>query len=50
VLAGDDGKELSLDAVNRRGKAIRVSTRFAPLTSNGSDVRGAIVMMETSDG
>jgi len=50
VLAGDDGKELSLDAVNRRGKTIRVSTRFAPLTSNGSDVRGAIVMMETSDG
>jgi two-component system, chemotaxis family, CheB/CheR fusion protein len=50
VLAGDDGKPLALDAVNRRGKAVRVSTRFAPLRNNGSDVRGAIVMMETSDG
>jgi two-component system CheB/CheR fusion protein len=49
VLAGDDGKVLALDAVNRRGKAIRVSTRFAPLTSNGGTVRGAIVMMEASD-
>jgi two-component system, chemotaxis family, CheB/CheR fusion protein len=50
VLAGNDGKPLALDAVNRRGKAIRVSTRFAPLSSNGSDVRGAIVTMEASDG
>jgi len=49
VLAGDDGKVLALDAVNRRGKAIRVSTRFAPLMSNGGTVRGAIVMMEASD-
>jgi two-component system CheB/CheR fusion protein len=49
VLAGDDGKALALDAVNRRGKPIRVSSTFAPLTSNGGDVRGAIVMMETSD-
>jgi two-component system CheB/CheR fusion protein len=49
VLAGDDGKVLALDAVNRRGKAIRVSTSFAPLTSNGGTVRGAIVMMEASD-
>jgi hypothetical protein len=29
---------------------IGLSLRFAPLASNGNDVRGAIVMMEASDG
>ena len=50
VLGGKDGDAVSLDAVNRRGKPVRVALRFAPLASNGNEVRGAIVMMEASDG
>src|SRR4051812_7633705 len=48
ALAGELSS-LELDAVNRRGKPIKVALRFAPLASTGSDVRGAIVMMEVSD-
>jgi two-component system, chemotaxis family, CheB/CheR fusion protein len=50
VLGGKDGEPFELDAVNRRGKSTRILLRFAPLASNGDEVRGAIVMMEASDG
>jgi hypothetical protein len=40
VLGGEAGETLVLDAVNRRGKPVRVSTRFAPLAKNGSEVSG----------
>jgi two-component system CheB/CheR fusion protein len=50
VLGGDGAETLDLEAVNRRGKSTRILLRFAPLASNGNDVRGAIVMMEASDG
>ena len=50
VLGGRGGDPLRVEAVNRRGKAVRVELRFAPLASNGNDVRGAILMMEASDG
>jgi len=50
VLGGKDGDVVSLDAVNRRGKPVRVELRFAPLGGSGSEVLGAIVMMEASDG
>jgi two-component system CheB/CheR fusion protein len=50
VLAGKGPELLELAAVNRRGKQTNVVLRFAPLASNGDDVRGAIVMMEASDG
>jgi two-component system CheB/CheR fusion protein len=50
VLGGNGGGPIELDAVNRRGKQTRVVLRFAPLASNGNDVRGAIVMMEVSNG
>jgi two-component system CheB/CheR fusion protein len=50
VLGGKDGDALRLEAVNRRGKGVRVELRFAPLASNGNEVRGAILMMEASDG
>jgi two-component system, chemotaxis family, CheB/CheR fusion protein len=49
TLAGDGSGTVSLDAVNRRGKTVRVTLRFAPLASDGDDVRGAIVMMEATD-
>jgi two-component system, chemotaxis family, CheB/CheR fusion protein len=50
VLGGKDGDALGLDAVNGRGKTVRVELRFAPLASNGNEVRGAILMMEATDG
>ena len=50
VLAGNEPETLELDAVNRRGKQTTVLLRFAPLASNGDEVRGTIVMMEASDG
>jgi two-component system CheB/CheR fusion protein len=50
VLGGEDGlQELTLEAVNRRGRAVRCTLRFAPLASDGQEIRGVIVMMETSD-
>jgi two-component system CheB/CheR fusion protein len=49
VLAGQPSSQTTLDAVNRRGKNVAVAITFAPLASNGSDVRGAILMMEASD-
>jgi hypothetical protein len=50
VLADSETQLLDVDAVNRRGKQIRVAMRFAPLASNGDEVRGAIVMMEETNG
>jgi hypothetical protein len=50
VLGGNGAETLELDAVNRRGKQLQILLRFAPLAGNGDDVRGAIVMMEASDG
>jgi len=50
VLAGGEVATLDLAAVNRRGKQVRASLRFAPLAGHNADVRGVIVMMEASDG
>jgi two-component system, chemotaxis family, CheB/CheR fusion protein len=46
VLAGEGPSELSIDAVNRRGHPIRCTVLLAPLSTNGREVRGAILMME----
>jgi two-component system, chemotaxis family, CheB/CheR fusion protein len=45
TLAGDQPEELTVEAVNRRGRTIRCRLRFAPLMLDGAGVRGAIVMM-----
>jgi len=50
VLAGGEVATLDLAAVNRRGKQVRASLRFAPLAGHNADVRGVIVMMEASNG
>jgi two-component system CheB/CheR fusion protein len=49
ALAGEQSDGLALDAVNRRGQPVRVHLRFAPLSSDGAGVRGAIMMMEVGD-
>jgi two-component system CheB/CheR fusion protein len=49
VLAGNGATQTIVEAVNRRGKSVRVGVTFAPLAANGSEVRGAILMMETAD-
>jgi two-component system, chemotaxis family, CheB/CheR fusion protein len=46
VLAGEGPSELSIDAVNRRGRPFRCTVLLAPLSTNGREVRGAILMME----
>jgi two-component system CheB/CheR fusion protein len=50
VLAGEGLQALELDAVNRRGQAVQVAVRVAPLSAPGEDVRGAIAMMEARNG
>ncbi|HET8528228.1 MAG TPA: hypothetical protein VFL60_04900 [Gaiellaceae bacterium] len=49
LLAGKTAAPIALEAVNRRGRPERVVVRFATLTSNGDEPRGAILMMEASD-
>jgi two-component system, chemotaxis family, CheB/CheR fusion protein len=48
AMNGDDGRRrITLDAVNRRGKQIRVLVSCLPLSSlNDGEVTGVIVMME----
>ena len=53
VIAGGDPHTATLEAVNRRGKAIRCAVSVLPLVSAGGEdggVRGAIVLMEDADG
>jgi two-component system CheB/CheR fusion protein len=46
-----DGRSITLDAVNRRGRSIRCEVSCTPLLGPGDDVRGAIlVMAESTDG
>ena len=47
VLAGEsERKELTVDAVNRRGKKIRCKVSCTPLVTAAKKREGAIVMME----
>ena len=46
-LAGDsDYQELSLNATNRRGRAIECRIICTPLKSKSDGIRGAILLME----
>ncbi|MFL5853388.1 MAG: CheR family methyltransferase [Solirubrobacteraceae bacterium] len=47
ALAGNvEGNDVVLDAVNRRGRALRCKVSCLPLMVSSSDVRGVIVLME----
>ena len=46
ALAGNADGVVRVDALNRRGRAITVAVRFAPLRVDGGPLRGAILMME----
>jgi two-component system CheB/CheR fusion protein len=50
TIAGDGGGLLVVDAVNRRGRPVRVELRFSPLARDGAPARGAVVLMEVVDG
>jgi two-component system, chemotaxis family, CheB/CheR fusion protein len=39
-------QQVDLNAVNRRGRAIRCQVNVTPLNTMGSDIRGAILLME----
>jgi two-component system CheB/CheR fusion protein len=46
LLGRADYQELQLDAVNRRGKAIRCRVTCAPLIGPQGDIRGALLVTE----
>jgi two-component system CheB/CheR fusion protein len=46
ALAGQAPPSLTLEATNRRGRAIRCKVTAVPLAVNGHELRGAIVLME----
>jgi two-component system CheB/CheR fusion protein len=49
AFAGKVDGGVELDAVNRRGRHIRCVVRLAPLTVDGGDPRGAILMFEAAE-
>ncbi|MDP9799425.1 two-component system CheB/CheR fusion protein [Catenuloplanes nepalensis] len=50
VLSGDLSREqLTVEAVNRRGRKIKVQVAFAPLLDHASRTTGAIVVMTADD-
>ncbi|HEY1366374.1 MAG TPA: CheR family methyltransferase [Gaiellaceae bacterium] len=48
VLAGDDVDHVELDAVNRRGRAVRCRVHFSPLYASETP-RGVIMIMEARE-
>jgi hypothetical protein len=44
VLSGDGQPQVTLDAVNRRGRSVSLRVELAPLDGNDG-VRGAILLM-----
>jgi two-component system, chemotaxis family, CheB/CheR fusion protein len=50
ALAGDNVDPFGVEGINRRGRPVRCLLRLAPLSSDGSGVLGAIVMMEVEAG
>jgi two-component system CheB/CheR fusion protein len=49
-LNGDSAyEEITLDAINRRGKAIQCQVICTPLTKSGPDVTGVILLMEATE-
>jgi two-component system CheB/CheR fusion protein len=46
VLAGEDVESLAINAVNRRGRSVQCVLRLAPLSSDGTGIVGAILMMD----
>jgi hypothetical protein len=43
---GESRVELVLDATNRRGRAVSVRVVVLPMSVDGADVSGAILLME----
>jgi two-component system CheB/CheR fusion protein len=46
VLAGEDAGDVVLDAVNRRGRPIRVQVTATPLIANEQDPAGSVLVMQ----
>ncbi len=47
TLAGEsNSRELTLDAINRRGKAIKCRVTCTPLAGAGKEIEGAVLLME----
>jgi two-component system, chemotaxis family, CheB/CheR fusion protein len=50
VNDGGEEREVALEAINRRGRPVRVRVRVSSMAGPEADVRGAIIVMETMDG
>jgi two-component system CheB/CheR fusion protein len=46
VLCGEDAGDVVLDAVNRRGRPIRVQVTATPLNANEQDPTGSVLVMQ----
>ncbi len=46
ALAGEEHPDLTLSAVDRRGKPLRCRVRVSPLRYDGSPPQGAVVVLE----
>jgi len=50
-LAGESrGSELTVSAVNRRGRPVRCTVTCSPLLGGGGEIHGGILLMEVRDG
>jgi two-component system CheB/CheR fusion protein len=50
VLAGQPAAEIELEAVNRRGRPVRVRVKATPLASGKDGPEGSVLVMRTVDG
>ena len=41
-----EGQEVTLDAVNRRGRPIRCRITVAPLVNQAREIRGSVILIE----
>jgi two-component system CheB/CheR fusion protein len=49
VFEGDPSSEVTVEAVNRRGRAVHLRVSVTPLLSDGDEPTGALLLMEPSD-
>jgi two-component system CheB/CheR fusion protein len=46
MFDGEDGSEITVDAVNRRGRPVRLRITVTPLVADGTQPNGALMLME----
>jgi two-component system CheB/CheR fusion protein len=49
IFEGNNGGELALEAVNRRGRSVRLQVSVRPLRATSDEPNGALLLMEQVD-